>query len=116
MASREARRERIASELIGSSGVLTDHALAQVLGCSHHTVAAARSALINSGQLQPTSERLEPSGRLARGRRPGTRPTTKPESPQQLFERLLAEGVARGFTDPVRWAEGLARRSQRSSP
>jgi hypothetical protein len=105
-----ALRSQITAELV-SNAALSDNTVATAVGCSYHTVAAVRADLISSGRLRTILERLEASGRRARGRRRGTRVGSSDEPLERLCERLLAEAEALGVADPVRSAAGMARRA-----
>jgi hypothetical protein len=66
--------QKILDDLIVARPSLTDHAIASMVGISHHTVRSRRRVI---GKLPIAADRIEANGKKARGRKPGS--TVKPE-------------------------------------
>jgi hypothetical protein len=69
-----AAKRKIGAKLIVARPELTDHAIAKLVGVNHKTVGAIRKEVLANGEIPHNTERVEKSGRKARGRKPEQSP------------------------------------------
>jgi hypothetical protein len=69
-----AAKRKIGAKLIVARPELTDHAIAKLASINHKTVSAIRKEVLANGEIPHNAERVEKSGRKARGRKPEQSP------------------------------------------
>jgi hypothetical protein len=76
------QRKEIAEELLKDNPARSDRSIAKEVGIDHKTVAAVRQETESStnGEIPHSQERVEASGRKARGRKPGGEKKTRSKS------------------------------------
>jgi hypothetical protein len=66
-----AEKRQIGAKLIIARPELADRAIAKLASIDHKTVAAIRKEILANGETPHSTERIEKTGRRARGRKPG---------------------------------------------
>jgi hypothetical protein len=66
-----AKKQEVAAKLLIARPELADRAIAKLAGVDHKTVAAIRKKILANGGTPHNAERVEETGRKARGRKPG---------------------------------------------